>query len=268
MREAEAAVDLARRAGELILEHAQELGQRSKGRFDLVTNADLAAEDFLAAEIGRRFPDHRLLAEESSARKPQALDGPCWVIDPLDGTVNFAGSVPFFSVSLALLVDGEPTVGVVYDPLHEELFSAERGAGARLNGELLVRAEPPPLVGGSSGLLAWCARHRPAALEELLEDVGKLRIFGSQALHLCYAAAGRLAAAVSFEACLWDDVAGALIVREAGLRYTDFEGRKRFPVVAGSQWHLGQGGRSLAASVDLHGRLVALFGDPAGRSEG
>ncbi len=256
--------ELARAAGALVLDRTRALHRQAKSRFDLVTAADTRAEDFLAAELERRFPGDRLLAEESSARKPASVDGRCWVIDPLDGTVNYASGVPFFSVSLALLEDGMPILGVVYDPLHDELFSARRGHGVALNGRPLT--SPPddgsPLaIGGSSGLLAWCARGRPAVLRELLEDFGKLRIFGSQALHLCYVAAGRLAATLSIEARLWDDAAGALMVEEMNFNYTDFAGRGRFPVVSGSPWLLGEAGPSLAAPAPLHARLVTLLGE-------
>ncbi len=117
------------------------------------------------------------------------------------------------------------------------------------------------MLGGSSGLLAWCARERPAALGELLERVGKLRILGSQALHLCYVASGRLAAALSREARLWDDAAGALMVEEMDFKYSDFDGRNRFPVASGSPWLRGEKGPSLAAPAELHARLVTLLGE-------
>ena len=269
MDEVVVATELVRAAGSLLIEESGAIHHRTKGRFDLVTTADTRVEDFLASELGRRFPADRLLAEESSARKTVSVDGRCWVIDPLDGTVNFASGVPVFSISLALLVDGAPLLGVVYDPVHGELFSARRGLGASLNGRSLApppAGGPPLALGGSSGLLAWCVRRRPPALRELLERFGKLRILGSQALHLCYVAAGRLAAALSVEARLWDDVAGALMVEETGFLYTDFEGRKRFPVAAGSPWLLGGAGRSLAAPAGLHEQLVALFS--SGEEEG
>ncbi len=263
MDEAAVAAELAREAGTLLLKESATFRQRAKGRFDLVTTADTRVEDFLASELGRRFPADRLLAEESGARKPASVAGRCWVIDPLDGTVNFAAGVPVFSISLALLADGAPLLGVVYDPVRDELFSARRGLGASLNGRPLA---PPPeggplSLGASTGLVAWCVHRRPAALRELVERFGKLRILGSQALHLCYVAAGRLAAALSVEARIWDDVAGALMVEETDFTYSDFDGRKRFPVVAGSPWLLGGAGRSLAAPAGLHDRLVALLGN-------
>lgn len=263
MDEAAVAAELAREAGALLLEESGSVDRRAKGRFDLVTAADTRIEDFLASELERRFPGDRLLAEESSARKPASVDGRCWVIDPLDGTVNFASGVPVFSISLALLADGVPILGVVYDPVHDELFSARRGHGASLNGRPMEppSGDGPPLsLGGSSGLLAWCVHRRPAVLGELLERFGKLRILGSQALHLCYVAAGRLAAALSIEARLWDDAAGALMVEEMDFTYSDFDGRKRFPVATGSPWLRGHAGRSLAAPAGLHVRLVALLG--------
>ena len=262
MAETAVAGELARAAGQLILEQSRALDPRAKGRFDLVTTADTRSENFLLAELERRFPDDRILAEESSAHKPAAVDGRLWIIDPLDGTVNYASGIPVFAVSLALLEDGVPLVGAVYDPVHDELFLARRGHGVSLNGRpLTAPGDQPILLGGSSGLLAWCVDHRPAAFAELLESFGKLRIVGSQALHLCYVAAGRLAAALSREARLWDDAAGALMIEEMDFKNSDFDGRSRFPVVADSPWLRGDSGPSLAAPPDLHARLVSLLGD-------
>jgi len=253
---------LVREAGERVL--AAGAGRsRRKGRFDLVTDLDVELEDFLAAELDRRFPRRRILAEESEARKPASIDGDCWVVDPLDGTVNFAAGLPFFAVSVALLRDGVPVLGAVHDPLRGETFRAVRGGGAFLGGRRLAAPVAGPRrarsIGASSGFLARFAKRRPADLTELLARHGKLRILGAQALHLCYAAAGRLRAALSVEARLWDDAAGALVALEAGLRYTDFEGRELFPVAAGSPRLAGRGQASLAAPPEPHRALVALL---------
>ena len=239
----------------------------SKGRFDLVTAADLAVEDWFAGELARAFPDHGLIAEEGAGSGRGAGSEFCWVLDPLDGTVNFAGGVPFFAVSLALLFEGAPLLGWVGDPCHGEVFRARRGGGATLNGRTLacqpVRGRTPP-VGISSGLVQWVLEHNQAdLLATVLERVGKFRKFGSQALALCYVAAGRLGANISREAKLWDDAAGALIAMECGCRYSDLAGADVFPLTGeDSRWR-GHSRGSLAGEPELHRELTQLLSPQA-----
>lgn len=257
------AENVMRVAGERLLNYVGRIRSAPKGHFDLVTTADTEVEAFIVAQLRGRFPEDQILAEESPGPGTGAIEEFCWVIDPLDGTVNFAMGIPLFSVSLALLHRGDPILGWVYDPVREELFRAQRGAGSFLNNHRLAVASdnssPVPL-GGSSGFLAWATQAGPASpLLPMMRQFGKLRILGSQALHLCYVAAGRLRAAISWEARLWDDAAGALIAREAGARYTDFWGRDVFPLRASSPALAGEPIHSLAAPSLIHGELLTLL---------
>lgn len=256
-------LDLVRRAARRLPRSGQGLTYRDKGAFDVVTAADTDVEDFLCAELNARFPDDRILAEESLTVAPSTLDGRCWVLDPLDGTVNFLSGIPCFAISVALLQRGSPVLGVVYDPGRDEMFYAERGRGAFLDGRRLApsKVDFNRSLGASSGCLKRWSRE-PQVLASMMQRFGKLRILGSQALHLCYVAAGRLDAAMSVEARLWDDAAAALVVMETGFEYTDFEGRSRFPVTLDSPWLRGEAGDSLAAETTIHRQILSLFRQP------
>ena len=198
-----------------------------KGAVDMVTEADRAAEALIARMIRGRYPDHDLLGEEG-ARGVGASSPFRWVVDPLDGTTNFAHNLPHFAVSIGLELRGEPVVGAVYDPLRDELFLGIDGHGATLNGApLRVSATDDLLrsllVTGFSYDLA--RRARQAELWRLfIFRVQAIRQTGSAALNLCYVAAGRLDGYWERGIAPWDVSAGAVILREAGGAVTDFAG--------------------------------------------
>lgn len=258
-------IEIAQRAAELLRRELGRLESRAKGEStlvgeDLVTNADLALEALIVRQLERHFPGDAVLGEERWVAEVSrgALEGRCWVIDPLDGTVNTAVGLPFRCISIALLDEGVPRLGVIHDPVHGETFHAERGAGAFL-GQLRLPLDPGVVrpLGVSSGLLRRLGER--AGWVNELRRFGKLRILGSQALHLAYVAAGRLAVAANAETRVWDDAAGALVVMESGFEYTDFRGRPRFPIDPDSPWWAGKEGSSLAAPGEMHGEIVALL---------
>jgi len=187
---------------------------------DLVTSVDLAMQARLTTELAALLPGSVVVGEEDyAAHKGNA---PVWLVDPLDGTVNFVAQLPVYGVAVVLLVGGEPILAGVHDIPQGDVYSAQTGQGARLNGApLLPRHHKARLAVVSSGLLKDLAARTPKALVSLLGDF-KLRNFGSQALHLCYAAAGRVSLVASREAKGWDDLAGALIAQEAGLAYGSY----------------------------------------------
>lgn len=201
-----------------------------KGVIDLVTQVDLEVERWFRGMIGERFPSHAVLAEELGDRAgAPARPKHCWVFDPLDGTVNYAHGLPIFCASLALEVDGAPVVAAVYDPLREELFTAERGAGARLNGAPLRVSTTPALVD------AMLCTGFPYDVHETVDEVIGLfgafvaearavRRLGSAALDLCYLAAGRFDGFWEQRLHPWDMAAGALLVTEAGGRVSTMAG--------------------------------------------
>src|SRR5258706_6950367 len=200
-----------------------------KGTIDLVTEVDLAVERMFREMIGARFPDHQILAEEmgGAAGMPP---GPCWVFDPVDGTTNFAHGLPIFCASLALEIDGVAEVAAVYDPNRRELFTAERGGGAFLNGIPLHVSSAQHLV--DAMLVTGFPYDVHARVDEIVglfaKFVGRARAvrrLGSAAVDLCWVAAGRMDGFWESDLKPWDIAGGALIVKEAGGRVTTLSGR-------------------------------------------
>jgi myo-inositol-1(or 4)-monophosphatase len=205
---------VVREAGALLLTFHGRTTARVKGHHDLITEADTALESLILGKLRERCPGWQHISEEDTAKGVSTLDEYCWVLDPLDGTVNFATGVPSFCISLALLHRGSPVLGWVMDPLRNELFFAQRGGGSFLNGvRLNIESNKSILIGTDSSLIKWCLeKNEGARLTKMMETYGKSRNLGAQALHLCYVAAGRLVAAVTKGCKIWDDAAGALII--------------------------------------------------------
>jgi myo-inositol-1(or 4)-monophosphatase len=227
--------------------------QQKKSAVDLVTDADLEAERVAVARLREAFPDHTIVAEETLAQvEPR---GYCWYVDPLDGTTNFAHRYPHFAVSIALAHEGELVVGVVFDPLREELFAASRGRGATLNGQTIRVSDTPTL---DRALLAtgfpYDRRVRAPfylrTVEQVLTRCQGIRRAGAAALDLCYVASGRLDGFWEWYLRPWDTAAGGLIVQEAGGTLSDFSG----------QPHELTGPQIAASNTAIHGELVATVG--------
>jgi myo-inositol-1(or 4)-monophosphatase len=225
---ADHAAQMARDAGEILRDRfGQPHDVRFKGAIDLVTEADQAAEDLIADRLRALCPEHDLLCEEGSVG---ATVGTAfrWVVDPLDGTTNFAHGLPTFAVSIALEDAGIPVVGVVYDPMRDELFVARRGGGATLNGAPIHVSSVDRLI--SSILVTGFSynfelRAQQAEVwRDFLTRVQAIRQTGSAALNLCYIAAGRLDGYWERGISPWDVAAGAVIVTEAGGTVTNMRG--------------------------------------------
>lgn len=223
-------VKAARAAGTLILRHMGKLDALNvveKARQDYASEVDAAAEAEIIRELRRAFPDYAILAEESGAMGKGRYT---FVVDPLDGTSNYLRGLPHFCVSIALVENGEPVHGVVFDPLRNELFTASRGAGALLNDRKIRVADRKDLA-GSLLITGFPPRERSRlapqleALSKLMAEAEDIRRTGSAALDLAYVACGR--ADGYFEAGIkpWDIAAGMLLVREAGGRVCDLKGR-------------------------------------------
>jgi myo-inositol-1(or 4)-monophosphatase len=188
---------------------------------------DLLSEKVIVSEIRKRYPDHSLLAEEKTDLQENSPYR--WIIDPLDGTTNYAHGFPVFSVSIALEKAGEVILGVVYDPTRDELFVGKKGKGTRLNGRKVHVSSTPKL---SESLLAtgfpYDLRESPADNFDHFRNfalrVHAVRRAGSAALDLCYVAAGRFDGFWEMKLGPWDLAAGGLMVREAGGKITDFLG--------------------------------------------
>jgi myo-inositol-1(or 4)-monophosphatase len=243
--------ELARGAGAIL---RGGFGQRQtiqhKGRIDLVTEYDKRSEEYLVTELRQRFPGHTLYAEESG--KSEGRAEAIWYIDPLDGTTNFAHGYPVFAVSIAYAESGALRLGAVYDPVRDEMFTAELGKGAWLNGEPLHVSEPEDLL---HSLLVTGFAYDDWVINTNLEHFihfSKLcqgvRRIGSAALDLCYIASGRLDGYWEIALQPWDSAAGGLIAREAGAVVSALDGDPTFlkPPYA-----------ILAAPPVLHGVMLA-----------
>ncbi|MFN8532160.1 MAG: inositol monophosphatase family protein [Dehalococcoidia bacterium] len=213
------AIEAARAAGRELLERRRSaVAVERKGRANVTTDADLAAEAAVVSVIRDAFPDHDFLAEESGESGDSAPFR--WIIDPLDGTFNYTIGVPLYGVSIAMVEAGRPIVGVVYDPSHDELFAAAVGRGASLNGKP-IRADSgrgfaDAVLGYDLGYHDERAR-RAIEIERLLWGrVQLFRCLGSAALGCAYAAAGRFDVYFHHYLSPWDFAAGWLLVEEAG----------------------------------------------------
>jgi len=210
-----------RRAGGLIREHnARPRNIRCKSSIkDLVTETDGAVEQLLRESLGPLLPQAAFMAEEGSPG--QGLEGLAWVVDPLDGTTNFAHGVPFVATSVALCLNGTPLVGVVNLPLMDELFMAAKGQGARLNGQPIQVSQVAALESAlvATGFPYRIEEHKAAILRQLalaMPATQGVRRAGAAALDLAFVACGRYDGFFEFALNPWDTAAGVLLVQEAG----------------------------------------------------
>lgn len=224
------AIEASRKAGELLRERIGRAGRidRKGGEAtNLVTDADRNAEKIIVETLRSHFPDHGFLAEESGATRRDSEY--CWIIDPLDGTTNFAHGLPIFCTSIALEVRGDIVLGVVYDPMRNELFRAEKGNGAYLNDSRIEvsrtsRLAESLLVTGFPYNVRSNPRNAIQHFSQFLIRTRAVRRLGSAALDLCYVAAGRFDGFWEVFLNPWDMAAGVLLVQEAGGVFTDLEG--------------------------------------------
>jgi len=226
----ETAIYVARRVGRLLAQRYTQPHRISvKGLRNITTEADTEAEELAIRLIRQECPEALFVSEETNERYQEAGEIPVWYIDPLDGTTNFARGIPTFSISIAMALRGQVQCGVVYDPLTEQLFYAERGQGAYLNGRRLRVSSRKTLL-ESVVFLDWprepTARQRSANfLAKLAPRVDAVRSRGSAALSFCAIAAGWAEIYYQYTLYPWDVAAGALIVEEAGGKVTDLHGR-------------------------------------------
>jgi myo-inositol-1(or 4)-monophosphatase len=255
------AIEVVRQAGALVRDRATRAKhvEYKSGAVDLVPDTDRDAEALIVGHLRRAFPDHVIVAEEASSGvtiAPPAADRYAWYLDPLDGTTNFAHAFPHFCVSLALAHGTELLVGIVYDPMRDELFAARRGGGATLNGAPIQVSGVDDL---NRALLATGFPYDRRAhadfylsfFAEFMQCAQGIRRGGSAALDLCYVACGRFDAFWEWKLRPWDTAAGTLIVREAGGSVSDFRG--------GAFDLFGE--QALASNGRLHAAMIRVLAD-------
>ncbi len=252
---ADSATKAAMDAGEVLRELYEKPHRvRYKGAIDLVTEADTASEEVIKKILARRHPDVAIMAEESSSPDQKEMEGPVWIVDPLDGTTNFAHGFPWFCVSIAFYRRGGAEVGVIYCPMQDELFCGIRGVGAWLNGKPISVSTVEAL---SQSLLAtgfpYDVQKDPdqvvKPLRRMLLNAQGIRRAGAAAMDLAYVACGRLDGFWELKLKPWDTAAGQLLVEEAGGRVTDFRGRTYNPFLK----------EILASNGRIHDEMVKLL---------
>ena len=225
-------VQAALKSGIFIKKSVGNIGKVSyKGRDNIVTDIDKKSESIIIKHILSAFPGHSILSEESRPIKTRSPYR--WIIDPIDGTTNFAHAFPFFAVSIALEKEGRIIMGVVYDPMRDEIFYAEKGRGARLNGKKIRVSKMGRLVGSflATGF-SYGLKNREGNVGnfiKFLKHTMAIRRAGSAALDLCYVACGRFDGFWELDLYPWDSAAGMLITREAGGVVTKFDGSPYSP---------------------------------------
>jgi len=250
-------IQLAKLGGDIALDHFQTVGVASadrKGRSDYVSHVDRRVEEAITTRIQHRYPDHLVLGEESHEGWPQAVDGPCWIIDPIDGTTNFLRGIPAWAISIAFVDDsGEVRHAVVHDPVRDECFIGERGAGVWLNEERVrgsgCRALEQALVACSLPFRAMDALEAvDAVLVEVQRRCDDFRRSGCASLDMAAVAVGRMDAYWELGIHPWDVAAGELLVRCGGGVATDFTGA--------TEGLLGRRSMVAGASPELHAELL------------
>lgn len=241
-------------AGEVLLRYfgGSEIGTRDKSYLDVVTAADFESEKLVASRLAKAFPSDSIVGEEGTHTK--ASSDRVWFIDPLDGTFNFSRTLPFWCVSLGLLMGGRRDLGVVFDPLHEEMFLAIRGCGAWLNG---TRIHAFPVRDPLTAAVQISVNFDRNAVDKSLADttaIGKkvmrLRNMGALALELCYVGCGRLDGVAQRGSHPWDYAAAVLILEEAGGVVTNLDG---------SSFDLKSDDALAAATPELHRSLLSML---------
>lgn len=254
-------VEIAYQAGEVIMHYyAKPRQEKIKTSFsDIVTEGDPATEAVIVEALQKHFPDHRIVGEEGGGYGPPAEEAAyTWYIDPIDGTTNYASRLPYFAASIALTNStGEPLVGVVYNPVYDELYAAHKGGGTTLNGKsirvsaidklhnavLATGFGPDKQTNPDNNLPEWAA---------FMLQTRDMRRFGSAALECCYVAGGRLDGTWQ-RVKAWDCPAGILCVTEAGGKVTDYGGQNSAKIRTGEE--------ILASNGLIHDQIVALLAE-------
>ncbi len=257
----ETAIVAARLAGQHAMEAMPYVKASIKGESELVTEADRQCQQIIVDRVKERFPDHGFIGEEGEPGKifkqaPRSEPKIWWVIDPIDGTNNYAHGMPAFAVSIGVLYEGRPIVGVIFDPSHDAMYTAVSGGEAQLDGRRINAGQEDMSPLTSVGLDSHLGDQIPAWAVDIIR-LSRFRNFGTTALQLAYVAIGGLVGAVIGTPKLWDIAGGVVIVEAAGAKVTDWKGKPLFPMDLDR--YEGQSFPVLAANKTTHPKLVELI---------
>lgn len=259
----ETAIVAARLAGQRAMEEINYIKTSIKNGNELVTQADAVCQKIIIDRIKEAFPDHGFIAEEGNKGKllkqpPRGDDQVWWIIDPIDGTNNFAHGMLLFVVSVAAMYEGTPIAGVIFEPATESMFTAVKDGEAQLNGRRIQASEESMDRFSSIGLDSTLGNDEnvPDWARKIIKQT-KYRNLGTTALQFAYVAKGSLAATITDTPKLWDIAAGAIIAECAGAKVTDWQGRKIFP--ADTDRYEGGTFQTLVANQKTHTELVKML---------
>jgi myo-inositol-1(or 4)-monophosphatase len=236
----ETAIVAARLAGQLAMEEISYTKTAVKNGTELVTTTDTRCQRVIMDRVKETFPDHGFIAEEGEPgkagsetrlykRPPRGEPAVWWVIDPIDGTNNFAHGIPVFVISIGVFFEGRPVVGVIFEPATESMYTAVEGGESQLNGRRILASQEDMTLLTSVGLDSHFGDRLPAGMVEIMKRT-RFRNFGSTALQMAYVAGGGLVGTVMSKPKLWDIAAGAIIVQAGGASLTNWQGEGLFPV--------------------------------------
>jgi myo-inositol-1(or 4)-monophosphatase len=257
----ETAIVAARLAGQRAMEEIEFIKTSIKNDSELVTQADTRCQQIIIDRIKENYPDHGFIAEEGDEGKifkqhPRGNENLWWIIDPIDGTNNFAHRILFFSVSIAVMHEGEPIVGVIFEPATDSMFTAVKGGEAQLNGRRITTSEENIDKYSSIGLESHFENGVPGWVVEMIQRT-RFRNLGTTAIQLAYVAKGSFVATIVNTPKLWDIAAGTLIAETAGAIITDWQGKKVFPVDLDS--YEGQKSNLIVANKKVHPQIIEML---------
>jgi myo-inositol-1(or 4)-monophosphatase len=257
----ETAIVAARLAGQRAMEEIRYTHKSFKNGNELVTQADPICQKIIIDRIRESFPDHGFLAEEGPdcsmlCMPPRTTESIWWIIDPIDGTNNYANGLLCFSVSIAAVYQGKPICGAIFDPNTDCMYTAAQDMDALLNGSRITVSQDPIGPFSSFGIDSHPDPSVDAAKLEIMKST-RFRCLGSTAMHMAYVAKGAMIGAVAPTAKLWDIAAGAILVERAGGVIMDLKGKNPFPIDPGT--YQGQPIPLLATSKKVNAEILALF---------
>jgi myo-inositol-1(or 4)-monophosphatase len=259
----EVAVVAARLAGQRAMEEISYVKAAPKSSSELVTDTDLRCQQIIVDTIKQNSSDHGIIAEEGSAgsifrQPPRGGEDIWWVIDPIDGTNNFAHRILHFAVSIAVISEGRPALGVIYEPATDSMFTAAGDAPPQYNTRRIEASQGGLEVFETVGIESLFTDGVPKWLVQLLRTL-RCRSLGSTALHLAYVAKGSFVAAIIEKPKLWDIAAGAFLAESAGAVVTDWQGKSLWPVDMNS--YSGESIKTLAANKKVHKKLIEIIAE-------